>query len=158
MTKPLFTAVATASLALFALEAVPASAQSYDRGYYQNTGQGDPYAQQQRYEGNQGNDYQQNEEYQRPRSYRGRRHSYRHYGNRNYGYNNGSNGNYYRGQSYAQSSCRQRSGTTGTIAGAVGGGILGNVIAKGTAGTLIGAGAGALLGRNIERHGLGDKC
>ena len=48
----------------------------------------------------------------------------------------GSNGRYrYR--------CRRSSGTTGTIAGAVGGGTLG---------TLAGAGGGALLGRHLDKR------
>ena len=64
----------------------------------------------------------------------------------------------YRGYSYAQPACRQRSGTTGLIAGGVGGALLGNALAHGTTGTLIGAGAGALLGRQVERHSLGDRC
>ena len=63
----------------------------------------------------------------------------------------------YRGYSYAQP-CRPRSGTTGLIAGGVGGALLGNVISHGTTGTLVGAGAGALLGRQVERHGLGNRC
>ncbi|GAC1587908.1 MAG: hypothetical protein NVS3B5_21210 [Sphingomicrobium sp.] len=158
MRNSFLSAVATASVALLAVGSVPAAAQDYNGGYYQNNPQVNPYAQQQQQYDNQGYAYQRNENYQRPRSYRGRRHGYRHSANGNYSYNNGSGGNYYRGQSYAQTYCHQRSGTTGTIAGAVGGGLLGNVIARGTAGTLIGAGAGALLGRNIERHGMGEKC
>ena len=64
----------------------------------------------------------------------------------------------YRGRSYSSTYCRRRSGTTGTVVGAVGGGLLGHSIAGGTAGTLIGAGAGALLGRQIERKGMSPKC
>ena len=65
---------------------------------------------------------------------------------------------YYRGRAYSQSYCHRRSGTTGTIVGAVGGGLLGHALVGGTAGTLIGAGAGALGGRSIERHNLGPRC
>lgn len=57
----------------------------------------------------------------------------------------GRNGQYY---------CERPDGTTGLIVGALGGGVLGNIIAPGgagTIGTLIGAGAGAVLGRAIER-------
>ena len=79
-------------------------------------------------------------------------HRYHHYRQ----YSEGGSG--YRGYSYAQPDCRPRSGTTGLIAGGVGGALLGNVISHGTTGTLIGAGAGALLGRQVERHGLGDRC
>lgn len=64
----------------------------------------------------------------------------------------------YRNTAYSNTYCHRRSGTTGTIVGAVGGGLLGHAIVGGTAGTLIGAGAGALGGRSIERHNLGPKC
>jgi len=64
----------------------------------------------------------------------------------------------YRGQAYSNTYCHRRSGTTGTIVGAVGGGLLGHAIVGGTAGTLIGAGAGALGGRAIEKNNLGPKC
>ncbi|HEY4547550.1 MAG TPA: glycine zipper 2TM domain-containing protein [Pedomonas sp.] len=50
--------------------------------------------------------------------------------------------------------CKRDDGTTGTIVGALGGGVLGNVIAPGgskTLGTILGAGAGALAGRAIDR-------
>ncbi|MFN2473345.1 MAG: glycine zipper 2TM domain-containing protein [Sphingomicrobium sp.] len=66
--------------------------------------------------------------------------------------------NSYRGRAYSNTYCHRRSGTTGTVVGAVGGGLLGHSIAGGTAGTLIGAGAGALLGRHVEKHSLGPKC
>ena len=64
----------------------------------------------------------------------------------------------YYSRSYNNTYCHRRSGTTGTIVGAVGGGLLGHAIAGGTAGTLIGAGAGALGGRAIEKGALGPKC
>ncbi|MCH8685867.1 glycine zipper 2TM domain-containing protein [Pedomonas mirosovicensis] len=50
--------------------------------------------------------------------------------------------------------CKKDDGTTGTIVGAIGGGVLGNLIAPGgskTLGTILGAGAGALAGRAIDR-------
>ena len=47
--------------------------------------------------------------------------------------------------------CKRNDGTTGLVIGAVGGGVLGNVIGGGTLGTLLGAGGGALLGRSIDR-------
>lgn len=50
--------------------------------------------------------------------------------------------------------CRRPDGTTGTIVGAVAGGLLGRAIDGGRrrgVGTILGAGAGALLGRGIER-------
>lgn len=51
--------------------------------------------------------------------------------------------------------CRKSDGTVGAIVGAVGGGLLGNVVAgRGdkTIGTLIGAGAGGVAGRAVERR------
>ncbi|WP_293883487.1 hypothetical protein [Sphingomonas sp.] len=48
-------------------------------------------------------------------------------------------------------SCRHSSGTTGLIAGGVGGAVLGNAVGGGLLGTIAGAGAGALGGRAIDR-------
>ncbi len=51
--------------------------------------------------------------------------------------------------------CKRDDGTTGTIVGALAGGVLGNVIAPGgskTLGTILGAGGGALAGRAIDRN------
>lgn len=49
--------------------------------------------------------------------------------------------------------------TTGTVVGAVGGGLLGNAIADGGAtGTVLGAGAGALAGREIAKSGGKKRC
>ncbi len=53
--------------------------------------------------------------------------------------------------------CRRNDGTTGLIVGALGGGVLGNVIAPGgskTLGTILGGGAGGLLGRSIDRKNV----
>ncbi|HYD12507.1 MAG TPA: glycine zipper 2TM domain-containing protein [Allosphingosinicella sp.] len=52
--------------------------------------------------------------------------------------------------------CRRDNGSTGTIIGAIAGGLLGREIAgRGdrTVGTIIGGAAGALLGREIDRSG-----
>jgi hypothetical protein len=54
----------------------------------------------------------------------------------------GGDGRYY---------CKRSNGTTGTVIGAVGGGLAGNLLGGGTLGTLLGAGGGALLGRSIDR-------
>ncbi len=48
--------------------------------------------------------------------------------------------------------CRRSNGTTGTIAGAVGGGLIGNAVGGGTLGTLAGAGGGALVGRQLDKN------
>ena len=64
----------------------------------------------------------------------------------------GSDGRYY---------CRRNDGTTGLIAGAAGGGILGNVIDGGhsrAAGTLLGAAVGALAGRAIDQNNSQIRC
>jgi uncharacterized protein YcfJ len=49
----------------------------------------------------------------------------------------------------------KKSNNTGTVVGAVGGGLLGNVVAghgNKTAGTLIGAGVGAVAGHEVAKH------
>lgn len=51
--------------------------------------------------------------------------------------------------------CKRDDGTTGTIVGALAGGVLGNIIAPGgskTLGTILGGGAGALAGRAIDKN------
>lgn len=51
--------------------------------------------------------------------------------------------------------CKRDDGTTGTLIGAVAGGVLGNVIAPGgskTLGTVLGAAGGGLAGRAIDRN------
>ena len=47
--------------------------------------------------------------------------------------------------------CRRSSGTTGAIAGGVGGAVIGNALGGGVVGTLVGAGGGALLGRHLDK-------
>jgi len=64
----------------------------------------------------------------------------------------GNDGRYY---------CKRNDGTTGLILGAVGGGILGNVIDGGhsrAAGTLIGGAVGALAGKSIDQNGSQVRC
>lgn len=58
----------------------------------------------------------------------------------------GSDGRYY---------CKRNDGTTGLIVGAIGGGVLGNVVDGGrnrVGGTLIGGALGALLGKSIDQN------
>jgi uncharacterized protein YcfJ len=57
----------------------------------------------------------------------------------------------YHGSSHHRYRCKRSSGTTGLVAGAVGGGLLGNALGGGTLGTLAGAGGGALLGRHLDK-------
>ncbi len=59
--------------------------------------------------------------------------------------------------------CRRNSGTTGTILGAIAGGLLGREIGRGgyrnqpsTTGLILGAGAGALAGRAIDKSSSCD--
>lgn len=56
----------------------------------------------------------------------------------------------YHGRSYRHR-CKTSSGTTGLIAGGVGGGLLGSALGGGTLGTIAGAGGGALLGRHLDK-------
>ena len=48
--------------------------------------------------------------------------------------------------------CKRSSGTTGLVAGGVGGALIGNALGGGTLGTLAGAGGGALLGRHLDKR------
>jgi hypothetical protein len=53
--------------------------------------------------------------------------------------------------------CRRSDGTTGLVLGALGGGVLGNVIAPGgskTIGSILGGGLGAVLGSSIDRNNV----
>ena len=58
----------------------------------------------------------------------------------------------YRGEDHRyRQDCSRSSGTTGTIAGGVGGALVGNALGGGTLGTLAGAGGGGLLGRDLDK-------
>ncbi|MEG3163310.1 glycine zipper 2TM domain-containing protein [Sphingomonas sp. PB2P19] len=61
----------------------------------------------------------------------------------------------YRGRD-GRAYCKRSDGSTGLVIGALGGGVLGNLIGGGTLGTLVGAGGGALLGRSVDRGNV--KC
>jgi hypothetical protein len=64
-----------------------------------------------------------------------------------------ANDRVYRGQDNRYY-CRRSDGTTGLIIGAIGGGVLGNVIAPGgskTLGSILGGGLGAVLGSSIDK-------
>lgn len=66
----------------------------------------------------------------------------------------------YRG-SDGQLYCKRNDGTTGLIVGAVGGGILGNVIDGGRSrgvGTILGAIAGGVVGRGVDRDSAQVRC
>ena len=59
---------------------------------------------------------------------------------------------HYGRERYYRHDCR-RAGNTGTVVGAVGGGILGSSLGGGRLGnTLLGAGAGAVAGHEIGKH------
>jgi uncharacterized protein YcfJ len=68
---------------------------------------------------------------------------------------------YRHSHSQQQVYCKKRSGTTGLIAGAAGGALLGRELDKGrnrTTGTVLGGAVGALLGRHVERNVLSRRC
>ncbi|MCC2976853.1 hypothetical protein LK533_09230 [Sphingomonas sp. PL-96] len=67
----------------------------------------------------------------------------------------GRNDRIYRGND-GRAYCKRSDGTTGLVIGALGGGVLGNLLGGGTLGTLAGAGGGALLGRSVDRGEI--KC
>lgn len=48
-------------------------------------------------------------------------------------------------------------GAVGTVAGGVGGALIGNALGGGTIGTLAGAGGGALLGRSLDKKHTRDR-
>lgn len=133
MIKKLTLAAAAMAISVSGLAATPAAAQRYDEQRY---------AYDQAYQdGYNRQGYQQARGYPDQRGYRDDRRydEQRRYDDRRY---------------YNQSRCR--SGNTGTILGAIAGGLLGNGIAgRGdrTLGTVLGAGGGALAGRAIERDG-----
>ncbi|MEG3163669.1 hypothetical protein U1701_03585 [Sphingomonas sp. PB2P19] len=67
----------------------------------------------------------------------------------------------YRGknQRYRAKRCRHSSGTTGLVAGGVGGALAGNALGGGLLGTVAGGAAGALGGRAIDRSITAkDRC
>ncbi len=141
MFKKLMLATTTMAIAVSGLAATPASAQRYyDRG--------DGYAYDQAY----------HDGYNRDDGYRGD-------GYRGGGYRDDRRGYDDRGYNdrryYNTSRNRCRSGDSGTIIGAIAGGLLGNVVAgRGdrTLGTVLGAGGGALAGRAIDRDGRPGYC
>jgi uncharacterized protein YcfJ len=124
--------VLSSAVAVAALTALPAAAQAQSRyGYYDNYGNG--------YH-NQGQRYDRRYDSRYDRRYDQRRYAQQRYQNQRYG-------NYY-GQ-------RCSNGSTGTIIGAIAGGLLGREIAgRGdrTVGTIIGGAAGALVGREVSRN------
>lgn len=83
--------------------------------------------------------------YDRPSTYNGPPGGYRrHLGDNDTIYRD-NDGRYY---------CKRDDGTTGTIVGAIAGGVLGNIIAPGgskTLGTILGGAGGALAGRAIDK-------
>ena len=64
----------------------------------------------------------------------------------------GSDGQYY---------CKRNDGTTGLIVGAIGGGVLGNVIDGGHSrgvGTILGAIAGGVIGKSVDQNNSQVRC
>jgi len=124
--------ILSAAVAGTALTALPAAAQAQGRGYY------DGYGYQQTYRGDRYDRYDR-------RYDRSGRYDRRYYDRRDYD------------RRYRNHYGRRCSGTTGTIIGAIAGGLLGRAIDGGrdrTTGLIIGGAAGALAGRAIDR----DNC
>jgi hypothetical protein len=68
----------------------------------------------------------------------------------------GANDRIWRGQDNRYY-CRRSDGTTGLLVGAIGGGVLGNVVAPGgskTLGSIIGGSLGAVVGKSIDRNNV----
>lgn len=124
MKKQLPAALLAAAMIIPAAAPTAATAQRYgDRDY--------------RWQNNRADNWDPSQHYRYDRHARERR-----LGRNDYVYR-GSNGRYY---------CRRSDGTTGLVVGAIGGGVLGNILGGGGAlGTLLGAGGGALLGRSVDR-------
>jgi uncharacterized protein YcfJ len=57
----------------------------------------------------------------------------------------------YRGADGRYYPCKRSSGTTGAIAGGVGGAVAGNVLGGGVLGTVAGGVGGALLGKHLDK-------
>ena len=117
------------AIAASALTAMPAAAEAQSRYGYSSRYDNGYYDQGQRYDRRYANQRRYNQRYNNQR-----------YNNQRYG------------RHYGQ---RCSSGSTGTILGAIAGGLLGREIAgRGdrTVGAIIGAGAGALVGREVGRN------
>lgn len=63
----------------------------------------------------------------------------------------------YRGRDGREVKCGSGNGAVGTVAGGVGGGLLGSALGGGTLGTIAGAGGGALLGRHFDKKNTAAK-
>lgn len=132
MKKQLSAAVLAAMVMTPVALPTTAMAQNYDHGRYDHSDRGGDY----RFQDN------RDPNWDPAAHYRAGQYPERRLGRNDYVYR-GRNGRYY---------CRRNDGTTGLVVGAIGGGVLGNVLGGGGAlGTLLGAGGGALLGRSVDR-------
>ena len=59
---------------------------------------------------------------------------------------------YYQGRSEYREPCSGGNGAVGTVAGGVGGALIGNAVGGGTLGTIGGAIGGGLLGRTLDKN------
>ena len=152
MFKTLTLAATAFAITAAGIAATPAAAQEYDRGqgyaydqaYRDGYNRPPEYRDQRAYQDRAYQDQasQDQRRYADPRGYQDRRR----YDDRRY---------------YNQSRNSCRSGATGSILGAIAGGLLGNSIAgRGdrTLGTVLGAGGGALAGHAIEKGGQPGYC
>lgn len=90
-----------------------------------------------------GQDYDHGSQWQREQAERDSNYNNRTYSNRNY--NSRNDRRYYQ-------DCKRSKGTTGTVAGGVGGAVLGNVLGGGVLGTVAGGVGGALVGRTLDKN------
>ena len=65
---------------------------------------------------------------------------------------------YYGRTYYGHRYCRYSSGTTGLVAGGVGGAVVGSKVFGGPVGAIAGAVGGAMAGRAIDRHARSCQC
>jgi len=150
MNRLIASAIAIATLAA-PMSATPATAQRGDRAYGWQDDRGD-----------RGDRYERRDRRDDRRGERGWRGDDRNW-DPSSDYRNGDyrerrlsrNDRIYRGRD-GRAYCRRDNGTTGLVVGALGGGLLANLIGGGTLGTLAGAGGGALLGRSVDRGDV--KC
>lgn len=123
-----------------------------ERGVYRDDRRGDPRYDDQRYDDRRYSDERDEGNYDAARYYRdGPNYRERVLANDDRVYR-GNDGRYY---------CRRNDGTTGLIIGALGGGILGNVIDGGrsrTVGTLLGGVLGGVAGRAVEQNNAQVRC
>jgi hypothetical protein len=72
-------------------------------------------------------------------------------------YDHHNDRNYHGRSHYSRHRCSGGNGAVGTVAGGVGGAVLGSAVGGGTLGTVAGGVGGALLGRHFDKQHTKDK-